>query len=144
MKKLLLTAVVAVLAGCTASQSPGYSSSSGSLALSRDEKYLYAVDTDNGVLGVVDLAKNQVVAQVQVGAGPERVHVAVDDTIYVSNRANRSVSVIVRDSWQEKARIPVGVEPVGLASSPDAKILYVVNSTTLATPDQGSVMAIDT
>jgi YVTN family beta-propeller protein len=144
MKQLLLAAAVfGVLVACGKSSSPGYGTSAGSLALSRDEQHLYAVDTDNAILAVIDTQTNAKVAQVSVGAGAERVAVGSDDTIYVSNRGARSVSVIAPGTWQETARIPVGVEPVGLAVSPDGKTLYVVNATALDTPAQGSVMAID-
>src|SRR5579871_6037094 len=146
MRSWISVGLSAGLIGWGCGQPPGAlrSTSSGSLALSRDEKTLYAVDTDNGILAAIDLASSQKVAQVQVGAAPERVIVGPDDTIYVSNRGERSVSVILPGSWSEKARLAVGVEPVGLATSFDGKTLYVVNATALDTPTQGSVMAFDT
>jgi YVTN family beta-propeller protein len=79
-----------------------------------------------------------------VGLAPERITVGPDDTIYVSNRGERTVSVIQRGQWQEAARISVGVEPTGLAVTPDGKTLYVVNATSLQDPSTGTLMAIDT
>src|SRR5262249_9606304 len=74
-----------------------------------------------------------------------RIVVGPDDTVYVSNRGGRTVSVIKRGSgtWVEQLQIPVGVEPVGLAVSPDNQTLYVVNSTSLESPDYGSLTAVD-
>jgi YVTN family beta-propeller protein len=136
---------VAALAGCGAEKSASYTNSAGSLALSRDDAFLYAVDSDNDLMVVVDTAAEAKVAEVRVGRAPERIVVGPDDTIYVSNRGSRSVSVIQRGAgvWTETLQVPVGVEPVGLAVSPDNKVLYVVNSTSLHSAETGSLMAID-
>ena len=94
MKKLLLGTLAALaLAGCTG-PSAGDSRSSGSLAISKDNALLYAADTDNGVLGVVDVKTGQKLAEVKVGNRPWRVTVTPDDTIYVANRGSRSVIVL--------------------------------------------------
>src|SRR5262245_15390060 len=103
--------------GACGEQNSGYTNSAGSLALSRDDAFLYAVDSDNDVVAVVDTATNALVATVSVGRSPERVVVGPDDTLYVSNRGSRSVSVIRRGAgaWSEVFQIPVGVEPMGMA-----------------------------
>jgi YVTN family beta-propeller protein len=150
MRKQRLLAVACasafLWAGC---QEPGrpaptYTPSSGSLALSRDDQLVYAVDTDSGVLAVVSTQERRKVAEVKVGVSPERVVVGPDDTVYVANRGDRSVSVIRRGAWVEAARIAVGVEPSGLAVSPDGRTLYVVNATTLEDASVGSLQAVDT
>jgi YVTN family beta-propeller protein len=135
---------VALLSAC-GEQPTLYTNSAGSLALSRDDKFLYAVDSDNDMVAVVDTASKSLVTTVKVGRAPERVVVGPDDTIYVSNRGARSVSVIKRGSgtWSEILQLPVGVEPVGLAVAPDNKTLYVVNSTSLDSPETGTLTAID-
>jgi YVTN family beta-propeller protein len=145
MRQLLVTAVLAAAAlACGKSSSPGYTTAAGSLALSRDGSFLYAVDSDNGIVAVVDTHQLSVVTTVNVGVAPERVVVGPDDTLYISNRGERSVSFVQPGTWKETARVAVGVEPVGLAVSANGKTLYVVNSTALDSPAQGSVMAIDT
>lgn len=149
MRKHLLAAACAAaftVSGCqsASSPSPTYQTSSGTLALSSDDALLYAVDTDNGTVAVVDTLARAKVAEVRVGRLPGRVVVAPDDTLYVANRGDRSVSVIRRGSWQEAARISVGVEPSGLAVSPDGRTLYVVNATTLSDARVGSLQAVDT
>jgi YVTN family beta-propeller protein len=126
-------------------QSTLHTSSAGTLALSRDDAFLYAVDSDNDMVAVVDTAAKALVTTVKVGRAPERIVVGSDDTIYVSNRGSRSVSVIKRGAgtWSEVLQLPVGVEPVGLAITPDNKTLYVVNGTSLESPEVGTLTAID-
>lgn len=138
------TGAAMLLAAC--GEQPSLSTSSaGSLALSRDDSFLYAVDSDNDMVAVVDTAAKALVTTVKVGRAPERVVVGSDDTVYVSNRGSRSVSVIKRGAgtWSEVLQLAVGVEPVGLAISPDNKTLYVVNSTSLDSPEVGTLTAID-
>ncbi|MBN8228964.1 c-type cytochrome [Corallococcus macrosporus] len=134
-----------VLSGCKEREVAGtWSNASGSLALSRDDSLLYVVDADNGILAVVDTARREKVSEVRVGSRPERVTVGVDDTVYVTNRGDRSVSVIRKGDAVEAARIQVGVEPTGLAVSPEGSTLYVVNSATRKSAARGSLTAIDT
>ncbi|HZI12565.1 MAG TPA: c-type cytochrome [Myxococcus sp.] len=148
MRRHVLAAVLASMLGLAAcgerQAGEAWTNGSGSVALSRDDAFLYVVDGDNGILAVVDTARNEKVGEVKVGRWPERVVVGKDDTVYVSNRGERSVSVIRRGDWNEAARIAVGVEPIGLALSPDGDTLYVVNSTALDTTRHGSLMAVDT
>ncbi|MCP3138973.1 c-type cytochrome [Pyxidicoccus xibeiensis] len=148
MRRHVLAAVVASVLGLTAcgdrQAEATWSNSSGSVALSRDDAFLYVVDADNGILAVVDTARGEKVGEVKVGQRPERVAVGPDDTVYVSNRGERSVSVIRRGDWNEAARISVGVEPMGLAVAPGGDTLYVVNSTALDSTAHGTLMAVDT
>jgi len=145
-KQILAAALVAVLGLTACEQKPAatYTPSAGSLALSRDDKLLYAVDSDNGIVAVVDTDAHEKIAEVKVGASPERLTVGPDDTIYVSNRFERSVSVIRRGQWVEAARLEVGIEPMGLGVSADGKTLYVVNSAMRDSTEKGSVTAFDT
>ncbi|MBZ4400269.1 c-type cytochrome [Myxococcus sp. AS-1-15] len=148
MKRHLLAGVLAAALGLCAcedrSTGAAWTNASGSVALSRDDAFLYVVDADTGVLAVVETASGQKVGEVKVGAGPERVVVGPDDTVYVSNRGARSVSVIRRGDWNEAARVAVGVEPMGLTVSPNGDTLYVVNSTALDSSVYGTLMAVDT
>lgn len=141
-RSALLAAAMAVATACT---SPGgKSASSGSLALSTDDSYLYAVDTDNGIMAVIDTSNDTQIATVNVGKNPVRVVVGADDTIYVSNRGERSVSVIHKGEWVEAARIATNVEPNGMAVSDDGRTLYVVSATSLDDPTVGTLTAVDT
>ena len=148
-KKWIVSGTLAaamVVAGCESPTTATYNNSSGSLALSRDDGLLYAVDHDNEIMAVVSTKTHQKVANnIKLGKAPERVVVGPDDTIYVTNRGERTVSVIRKDDWSSEPRkVAVGVEPVGLAVSPDNKTLYVVNSTSLDSSEFGTLTAIDT
>ena len=65
-KQILAAALVAVLGLTACEQKPSatYTPSSGSLALSRDDKFLYAVDSDNVTVAVVDTDRLTTVAEV--------------------------------------------------------------------------------
>ncbi len=139
--KIRALAVAALLCGCN-QQVPTYTSSSGSLALSSDDGTLYAVDSDSNQLFVIDARTDEVKASVQVGRQPEKVVVGRDDTVYVSNRMGRSVSVIRYGEWSEAVRLDTAVEPSGMAVSGDT--LLVVNATMLDNAGVGSLMAFDT
>lgn len=132
--------VVAV--GCGVGR--GQARSSGSLAASNDSKYLYAADTDNGTLFVLDSSSLKQVAAVKVGDRPFRVSVGKDDLVYVANRGSRSVSVISHGDWAVVGEIPTGVDPVGMQVSNDGKTLYVVSATATDDTDYGILQAIDT
>jgi len=146
--RLLAAALVASMAavwGC-APETPGGggNSASGSVAMSRDDALVYAVDPDLDTLFIVDAKNPTSFKEVKVGRTPEKVLVAPDDTIYVANRYGRSVSVVRKGEASVSATIDVGVEPVGLAASSDGKTLYVVNSASRTDLDVGTLMAIDT
>jgi YVTN family beta-propeller protein len=145
-KRTLLIGVLAAvgLFACTPEVSGIGTRSSGSLALSNDDALLYAADTDNGILAVVDTKSQAKVAEVKVGSAPVRVLVGKDDTIYVANRGDRSVSVISRGTWTVAKRLEVGVEPSGLALTADAKTLLVTSATSKTRNDVGTLSGFDT
>ncbi|MEW5742684.1 MAG: c-type cytochrome [Myxococcota bacterium] len=149
MKTQVLGAALAVclaggLTGCSNAPAGGGSSSGGSLGISRDDALLYAADPDLDAVLVMDVQSASPLRQVKVGRMPEKLLVAPDDTVYVANRLDRSVSVLRPGEANEAARFAVGVEPVGLAISSDSKTLYVVNAASLADAETGTLMALDT
>ena len=142
-KRSLIGVVAAgtLLTSCVNSGSSTSTRASGSLALSTDDAFLYAADTDNGIVAVIDTATNTKVTDIKVGNSPVRLVVGPDDTLYVANRGDNSVSVIHRGDWQVAARLPVGVEPTGLAVS--EKTLLVTSSASKESPDFGTLTAFD-
>lgn len=136
----LLLATLGVM-GCGDGSRNLSGTSSGTLALSKDEALLYVLDTDNEAVLVVDTATRAMVTEIKVGRAPERILVGDDDTLYVSNRGSRSISVFHRDDWSQVVEVAVGVEPVGLAA--DRSTLYVVNGTARDNSEFGTLMAID-
>jgi DNA-binding beta-propeller fold protein YncE/mono/diheme cytochrome c family protein len=148
MKNRVLAAALAIttaLACAPEAPNGGGNSASGSVAISRDDALVYAVDADLDTLFVVDTKDLSAAARtIKVGRMPEKVLVAPDDTVYVANRYGRSVSVIRRGDSEVSLTLDVGVEPVGLATSQDGRTLYVVNSARRTDLEVGSVMAFDT
>lgn len=148
MKKRLLGAALAVCLafapGCSGPAAGGGNTASGSLALSKDDAQLFVADADLDTLFVVDAKTHEVLREVPVGRQPEKVLVAPDGTVFVTNRLGRSVSVVREGDAAESARLDVGVEPVGLAVSSDGRTLYVVNATSRADAEFGTLQAFDT
>jgi len=138
---LACVVVASVVSGCR--RAPVALPWASSMAVSSDGKLIYATDPDNDLVVVLKARTEAKVAQIKVGRDPERIVLDADGHLYVSNRGGRSVSVIHRGDWREAKRIPVGLEPVGLAVSPDKRFLYVVNSTSLEDPEKGTLVAID-
>ncbi len=129
--------------GCGPSAGARRATSSGSVALSNDDALLYAADSDNGILAVVDTKSQQKIAEVKLGSNPSRVLVAKDDTIFVANKGSRSVSVVKRGDWTESMRLEVGVEPVAMQASDDGKMLYVISATSKTDASYGTLSAFD-
>lgn len=102
---------------------------SGTLAISANGTSLYVADTDNDALLIVRTAERRVVKRVLVGREPTRVIVGPDGSVYVSNRQDRSVSVVDPVVGVEKKRIGVGTEPTGMALLNDGVTLLVANNT---------------
>lgn len=144
-KTLVVGAVAAALSfsACEPQRVPGAGRSSGSLALSKDDSKVFAVDTDNNILAVITPSTSEV-RHIPVGKNPVRVVLGADETAFVSNRGDRSVSVIRAGELQESARIAVGVEPSGMSLTADGKTLLVVSATSIERPDVGTLTAIDT
>ena len=100
VQKLFVAAVCVGVIGCNAGPT-GPARASGSLAVSHDQQFLYAADTDSNQLFVMDAKTLEFKSAIKVGASPFRVVVGVDETIYVANKAGRSVSVIHKGTWSE-------------------------------------------
>ncbi len=142
--RFLVAALTFVFVVGCAGKSESYASSAGSLAASRDEAFLYAADADWDKVFVIDAATEKKVAEIKVGKTPERVLVGPDDTLYVTARYGRGISVVGKGDWGNVRTVETGIEPSALALSNDGRTLYVVNSTTMTDALVGSVVAIDT
>lgn len=142
LRKFVLPSVGALFAAaCGPSETVAVST--GTLALSSDGSRLYAVEADRDVVAVFDTETYSRIEYLSVGKNPARIVAGPDDTLYVSNRGERTVSVL-RPGAAAGEKIAVGVEPVGLSLTADGKRLLVVNSAKLDDPLTGSLMAIDT
>jgi YVTN family beta-propeller protein len=141
MKKTWIWAGL-LAAGCS-KHTPAYHASAGSLALSNDGSQVFAVDTDSSTLLIADAKDGHLLHSVKVGASPVRVLVGADGRVFVSNKGDRTVSVVDVANLKETAKIPTGVEPVGLSFTPDGKNLLVASSASLTDPTLGTLSSYD-
>ena len=112
--KLIGLMVSLSLVGCS-KQVASYTRSAGSVALSAEGDKVYAVDSDNGTLLIASAVDGKLLNTVKVGTNPSRVVVGSDGRVFVSNRGDRTVSVVDVVQLKETAKISTGVEPVGLS-----------------------------
>jgi len=112
----------------------------GSLALTSNGKRLIVAGLAEDKVSIVNLESvPPSVDEINVGVHSEEFQYAYpywvtlskdENTVYVSNWGEKSVSIIDLVSKEEKKRISVGKNPEGMVLSPDGKILYVANSDT--------------
>ncbi|MCP4640763.1 MAG: bifunctional YncE family protein/alkaline phosphatase family protein [bacterium] len=126
----------------------------GGFALDESKGIAYVTLSRNNTVAVVDLAKNEVTAEIPVGIAPYDVRL-VGDKAYVTNWGGRqpregdltgptsgsravidergiastgTVSVIDLNAKAVTKEIAVDLHPCGMALSPDQAILYVANA----------------
>jgi YVTN family beta-propeller protein len=132
-----------VLSGCGNPFQSAATSASGSVGITHDDKLIFAADGDLDTVFVVDAVTRQKISEIKVGRRPEKILVDAEDTVFVTNRMGRSVSVIRAGETVESARLEVGIEPAGLSMSGDGKTLFVVNSTSRDDSSVGTLQAFD-
>ncbi len=86
---------------------------------------LFAVDTDNGAVAVLDAKTMALKTTIPVGARPDNIVIGADGIAFVGVRHSGTVARLDTNTLQVTAQFPVGVEPIGLALSPDGKLLFV-------------------
>lgn len=112
---------------------------------SPDSTTAYVANFAASTVSVIDTATQQVTQTIALAANsfPQEMALSKDGTsLYVDGTANSSVSVIDTATDAVTHTIPVGVDPEGIAVSPDGSTVYVVNSIIFGSFD-GSVSIID-
>ncbi len=101
------------------------------LAVARDTSRAFVVNSGSDTLGVIDVSTNRVIhtTNLEVGARPSDVVITPDGrTLYITNMALNSVSVLDAQSFQTIRTIAVGLRPWALAAIPHRAALLVANS----------------
>lgn len=87
---------------------------------------LFIANEDDGKLSVVDVAKGEVIAEVEVGEEPEGVRVTPDGKrVAVTSESDSSVAVIDTESFELLGKVEVGRRPRDIVFSHDGKLMYV-------------------
>ncbi len=130
---MLVPAMTLVLLASPAGAKPlrgGQPTQSSPIGLTGDDRHVWVVNPDNDSVSVLEVGGdvNRRIAEVAVGRDPRCVAIAPDDqTVFVTNQRDGTVSVIDAGSREVIKTIRVGTEPVGCALTPDGKRLYVAN-----------------
>jgi YVTN family beta-propeller protein len=113
------------------------------VALSPDDTRLYVACNAAGTMQVWDAPTRRFVGQVATGAGAYNVEPSPDGRlVIVTNKKDRSVSVIDAVTLSEVRRVPVSKSVVhGIAFAPDGRHAYVSQESVGADP--GAVDTID-
>lgn len=89
------------------------------LYVSRDSKYLYVTNRDEGSISLIDLATTKAVAKWRIGGSPDMGGVSADGKVlWLSGRYNGVVYAISTRTGHLLATIPVGSGPHGLCVFP--------------------------
>jgi YVTN family beta-propeller protein len=98
------------------------------ITLTPDDKYLYVPDYYANVVHIVTAKGNTLMGDIPVGAAPHMV--AFGDGgkyAYVTAEAGQEVTVIDTKTATVVSHIPIA-SPVGIAASPDGKMIYVASN----------------
>lgn len=97
---------------------------------SHDGKLIYVCAGDDNRLDVIDVATLEIVSQLDSGPDPELLDVDhAGNRIYIANEDDAMVTVMESDGTILK-EIGVGIEPEGMAVSPDDSIVVATSEST--------------
>jgi YVTN family beta-propeller protein len=91
-----------------------------------DEASLPAPDRTADGIGVVDVAKRQLLRVLPSGPDPEAFDLA-DGKLFISNEDTARASIVRERDGHLEASLPVGAEPEGVTVSPDGRFVYVTS-----------------
>ena len=84
-------------------------------SITNDGRYLYAADSDLGVVSVIDTRDDKVVRTIRVGAGPWRAYMSHDGKYAVTvNNEDETISIIDLASDKVAATLEAGEEMTGV------------------------------
>jgi YVTN family beta-propeller protein len=84
-------------------------------ALSNDGRYLYAADTDLGVVGVIDTRDDRVIKTIRVGLEPWRIYMSHDGKYGITiNNGDETISIIDTRTNSVAATLEAGPDMTGV------------------------------
>lgn len=98
-------------------------------AMSLDNRYIYAADSDLGVVGVIDTREDKVVKVIRVGQNPWRIYMGHDGKYAITvNNGDETISIIDLQKNEVVATLPAGPDMTGVNYA--AGKAFVISSTT--------------
>ncbi len=110
------------------------------LALSPDEKLIYATSFEANALSVINVATGEIIQSITTGAHPDSLILSRDGTkAWVMNRTSNSVSAIDLVAYQHVADIPLEkYDGTGTSGKPGAWVMALSpDERTLLVPGEG-------
>jgi YVTN family beta-propeller protein len=100
---------------------------------------LWVVNQDNDTVSVFNTDTNGKLAEIAVGKSPRSIAIAPDGRVWISNKAEATLSIINPATLQvqQTVSLPFASQPFGLAFAPDGNAAYVVLEAT------GKLMKLD-
>jgi len=137
---LVLAASLAVGPGVSPGEGTPVYRSPNDICLSVDGRRAYVVNHTSASVSVVDLARRQVIDELEVGPRPTTAALSADGrTLYVTSRWGSAVEVLDLEQKRVVRTIETGYEPYGVTLSSDGRRLYVADSQS----DTVSIIAVD-
>src|SRR3984957_20152150 len=93
------------------------------IEFTKDGKFVLVAVGDDDTIEMIDTATQEVADKLPSGPDPELfVQDAAGKTLYVANENDNTVTIIDMEKRARVGDVQVGVEPEGMAISPDGKI----------------------
>ena len=100
------------------------------IGISPDGAELYVAISEDNAIAVVSLETLELLRTFEAGSDPETFAVHPNGNIYISNEDDAKASVFDPVTGGQLAEIPVGLEPEGVAISPDGKQVIITSEST--------------
>ena len=87
---------------------------------------LYAVNTEDNKVSVIDLQAGKMTGEISVSAAPQDLVISEDRRrLFVSSAGSNTVDVVDRGTLKVSRSVAVGAKPGGMALSPNGRFLFV-------------------
>jgi PQQ-dependent catabolism-associated beta-propeller protein len=100
------------------------------IGLSPDHKTLYVAISEDNAIAMVDVASLKFLGKLDAGDDPETFDIHPNGYLYLSNEDDAKATVINPETGEIVEEIKVGLEPEGVAVSPDGSIVLVTSEST--------------
>lgn len=96
------------------------------LAIDANRKFIYAANSYNGSISIIDLLTNKVIDNICVGTSPCHLGICKkNNTLYVTNYDSDTISGIDLKKNSVAVQIPINRMPHDMKISKDGKVIYV-------------------